>query len=602
MSTQKTPLSVLKSVFGYDSFRMEQQAIIDNLLNKKDTLAIMPTGGGKSLCYQVPAIIFDGLTVVVSPLISLMQDQIDQLQTQGIPSVMLNSSLDNATYKANMSALASGEIKLLYLAPETLVQPRVLDFIKNIQVDCIAIDEAHCISEWGHEFRPEYRQFAQVRSEFPEAVCIALTATATHQVRNDIRNILGFDEHNEFLSSFDRPNLFLEIKSRQNKRQVIDIINEYPGESGVVYCSSRKQVDTVTADLNKNGVKALAYHAGLGDDIRARNQEEFRTDKVDIIVATIAFGMGINKPDVRFVIHYELPKNLESYYQQIGRAGRDGLESKCVLLFSYGDISKVKYFITQMGETEARQAQVHLNTLVSYCESSDCRRISLLKYFGEEYKKTSCGQCDNCISAKQPEIDLTEGAQKFLSCVIRTGQTFGSTYISDVLKGSQNQKVLERGHDKLSTYGIGKSQAKQEWLFMGNLLLQKGMLHQTEHGGLQTTPEAMKILSGGERFLSRLSPIQNDRLKNASDKPRKKAKHAELENENVFEDLRALRRELATKNGVPPYVIFSDKTLIAMANTLPQSFSELLTISGVGEVKLEKFGEEFLEVLASHNK
>ncbi|MBN2719421.1 MAG: ATP-dependent DNA helicase RecQ, partial [Deltaproteobacteria bacterium] len=375
MNGSATPVEILKSVFGYDSFRLNQSQIIENVLAGRNTLAIMPTGGGKSLCYQVPALIFQGLTVVVSPLISLMQDQIDQLQDAGVGAVMLNSAVDSETYRSNMSQVARGQAKLLYMAPETMLLPRILDFLSSVRVSCITIDEAHCISEWGHEFRPEYRQLATVRNRFADAVCIALTATATPRVQEDICQSLAFEKSDTFVSSFDRPNLFLEVVQRQNGlSQVLDMIERHEGQAGIVYCASRKQVDRLADQLRQKGIMALPYHAGMSDEDRARNQERFRRDDAQVIVATIAFGMGINKPDVRFVIHYELPKNIESYYQQIGRAGRDGLDADCLLLFSYADIAKVNYFIEMMAPSEQRLAKIHLNTLVRYCESAMCRR------------------------------------------------------------------------------------------------------------------------------------------------------------------------------------------------------------------------------------
>ena len=594
---EQTPQSLLKSVFGYDQFRLEQENVIRNVMAGKDTLAIMPTGGGKSLCYQIPALLFDGITVVVSPLISLMNDQIDQLQALGVAAVMLNSALDSDTYRANMSAIARGNARLVYMAPETLLKPNMLDFLHSGKVDCITIDEAHCISEWGHEFRPEYRQFADVRRQFPKAVCIALTATATPRVRDDIRAILEFDAHNEFISSFDRPNLFLEIVPRQKGlNQVLDTVERFPDGAGIIYCTSRRQVDKLTRDLQRRGKKALAYHAGLADDERARNQEAFRMDEIQIIVATIAFGMGINKPDVRYIIHYELPKNIESYYQQIGRAGRDGLDAHCSLLFSYGDISKVKYFIEQMGESEQRLARTHLNTLVRFCEGSDCRRGPLLDYFGEQVSADNCGNCDNCRDADVPLVDLTEDARKFLSCMIRTGERFGAAHIADVLRGSKAQKVLDLNHELLSTHGIGADKPKQEWLFLSNLLLQKKIISQDEYGGLFLTEDARPVLMGDARLEGRMSQIVRSRGAKSA-KKKKSATHKSLENPEMFDKLRQLRMELARKKRVPAYVVFTDKTLIAMANELPRSKAALLALPGVGEAKLAKFGDAFLALL-----
>jgi ATP-dependent DNA helicase RecQ len=610
MTAAETPQTVLKRVFGYDSFRLDQERIIENVLAGRDTLGIMPTGGGKSLCYQVPALMLPGVTVIISPLISLMQDQIEQLRDVGVNAVMLNSAIDSGTYRANMSQVARGEARLLYVAPETLLLPRMLDFLSSVNVSCITIDEAHCISEWGHEFRPEYRQLARVRTRFPDAVCVALTATATPRVREDIRTSLSFGAGNAFVSSFDRPNLFLEVAQRQNGlAQVLDMIDGHRGQSGIVYCASRKQVDRLAEQLCQKGIKALPYHAGMADDDRARYQEKFRMDEVDVMVATVAFGMGINKPDVRYVIHYELPKNIESYYQQIGRAGRDGLDAHCLLLFSYADIAKVNYFIEQMLSTEQAQARRHLNTLVQYCESALCRRIPLLEYFGETPKMEHCDTCDNCRRRHQAEVDLTDAARKFMSCMYRTGERFGASHIVDVLRGSKSQRLVDLGHDRVSTFGIGMEKSKAEWLFISGLLIQNRLILQTEHGGLFLSEKARPVLQGVDAFRCRVSPIMDARR----DARRKKSKSPggvsgkkiqpdhSLKNVPVFEKLRALRTRLAKSGNVPPYVVFSDRSLIAMANGLPQTAEELLEIPGVGEAKLKKYGAVFLEVLSEYS-
>lgn len=606
MNVAQTPQQVLKRVFGYDAFRLNQAQIVDNVIAGNDTLAIMPTGGGKSICYQIPALLFDGLTIVISPLISLMQDQIEQLQDAGVDAVVLNSAIDSDTYRNNMRLVARGQAKLLYVAPETLLLPRILDFLSTIKISCITIDEAHCISEWGHEFRPEYRQLAAVRSRFPEAVCIALTATATERVRDDIRRILAFDGNNEFLSSFDRPNLFLEIAPRQTGiGQVLHVVEKYETGAGIIYCASRKQVDKLCSQLQREGIKALPYHAGLPDETRGKNQEAFRMDEAQVIVATIAFGMGINKPDVRFVIHFELPKNIESYYQQIGRAGRDGLDAYCLLLFSYADIAKINYFMEQMNESEKRLAILQLNTLIRFCESAQCRRVPLLEYFGEIAPRDDCKTCDNCTRRHLPKVDFTEAAQKFMSCMFRTGERFGASHVADVLRGSKAQRVLDLHHDTVSTYGIGAEKSKEEWLFLSSVLLQHKIISQTEHGGLFLSAEARPILMGEKKFLCSVSPIMAQkripkRAKPGAAKPRRKSgtqtDHT-LHNYEMFEKLRALRLKLAKKKRVPPYVIFTDKSLIAMANQLPQTKDSLLSIPGVGDAKLKKYGTLFLQIL-----
>jgi len=597
----QTPQQALQSIFGYPEFRLQQKDVIDHILQKKDTLVVMPTGGGKSLCYQIPAILFPGITIVISPLISLMKDQVEELQSVGVPSVMLNSSLSQNEYNENLQAILRNECRLIYLAPETLLLPRIQTMLQNLDISCLTIDEAHCISEWGHEFRPEYRQIAALRKQLPQAVCVALTATATAQVRKDIIQSLELNEHNEFVSSFDRDNLFLDIKMKQKPtRQILSFLKQREDQPGIIYCASRKQVQKLSEELNQAGIQALPYHAGLSDEVRARNQEQFRMDQTQIMVATIAFGMGINKPNVRFVIHYDLPKNLESYYQQIGRAGRDGLEAHCLLLFSYGDIQKIRYFISQMGDFEARQSERNLQTLVRYAESSECRRIPLLQYFNETYDQKNCGMCDNCLQADVPTMDLTESAQKFLSCIKRSGEIFGAAHISDILRGSQSQKILAQNHQNLSTYGIGKAQSKQEWLFLSSLLLKNNLIGQNEHGGLFLTEKAWEILRNEKRFLEKFSPIQQEKL--SQDKqPRKKNQNIpEDVDAEVLDQLKKMRRELAAEEGVPAFVIFSDKTLIQMASHLPQTEDEFLQISGVGQVKLEKYGAAFLEVLRSN--
>lgn len=414
---------ILKRVFGFDDFRPLQAEIIGDILAKKDALVVMPTGGGKSLCYQIPALIFDGLTIVISPLISLMKDQMAQLTQSGVAAAVLNSSLVPAEYRRNVSRIKQGKAKLLYLAPEALLKSSMLEILATVEVDCLAIDEAHCISQWGHDFRPEYRRLIEAREFFPRAGCVALTATATPRVRQDIKNSLHMEVGSEFVASFNRENLFLRIVAKDNPvEQTIQFIQKFSGQSGIIYCFSRKQVEDLNAVLTDNGFSARPYHAGLAAVERNRNQEAFIRDDVQIIVATIAFGMGIDKPNVRFVVHFDLPKNIESYYQEIGRAGRDGLKSHCLLLFSYADVQKIKYFIDQKASAEKRVATIHLGALLRYAESENCRRIPLLNYFGENYTVDTCNMCDNCLSEEKNLVDLTVEAQKFLSCVKRSAR------------------------------------------------------------------------------------------------------------------------------------------------------------------------------------
>jgi ATP-dependent DNA helicase RecQ len=586
--------TILKSIFGYDDFRPLQQEIIENIMGRKDSLVIMPTGGGKSLCYQIPALMFEGLTIVVSPLISLMKDQVEQLSAQGVDAVVLNSTLSSEEYGQNISRIMRNEVRLLYLAPETLLMPRTLAMLASRQVDCIAIDEAHCISEWGHDFRPEYRQLVEVRKQFPNTVCVALTATATPQVQKDIQSCLDFESTNAFIASFNRKNLYLQIAPKSNPvYQTIEFIRKFPNQPGIVYCLARKQVDELTATLIQAGFSTKPYHAGLSDNERRQNQEDFIRDNVQIMVATIAFGMGINKPNIRFVLHYDLPQNIESYYQQIGRAGRDGLRAHCLLLFGYNDIHKIKYFINQKADKEKRIAIKHLSALVGLAESGDCRRIPLLKYFGEKYTTTTCDMCDNCADGQGSLCDLTIPAQKFLSCVKRCNEMFGAEHIIDVLRGGKTQKVLKFDHQNLSTYSIGKDISKQEWFQLSRQLMQKELLHQDiEHGSLKLTPKAWEVLRGKELFLGKLEAGPPKSIP---------AEDSEIDyDRQLFDRLREKRKEMADAADVPPYVIFPDKTLIEMAVYYPHSIVNLRPLHGVGAVKLEKYGQVFLDVITAY--
>ncbi len=586
---------LLKEKFGYDDFRPLQQEVIESSLARNDTLLIMPTGGGKSLCYQIPAMMRPGLTVVVSPLISLMQDQVNQLTEAGVPAVLLNSSLTPEAYARNVRQVSEGQVKLLYAAPEALFSPRMLPLLDNVKIDCLAVDEAHCISEWGHDFRPEYRQLAEVRKRFSDSVCMALTATATPRVRQDIRKILGFDGNaREFLASFDRKNLFLEVKEKQQPlAQLVNFIEKFPNESGIIYCLTRKQVDEITLVLQRRGYNARSYHAGLSDEVRKTNQELFIRDDVPIMVATVAFGMGIDKPNVRFVVHFDLPRNIEGYYQEIGRAGRDNLDAHCLLLLGYGDIQKIKYFINQKNAAEQRVATLHLNALLGFAETEVCRRKPLLAYFGESYPAESCGMCDNCRSDNRDIIDVTVGAQKFLSCVKRTGEKFGTGHIIDVLRGSQSQKVLKFGHDKLSTYDIGKEYSKEEWFRLARQFLHQELLNQdTEFGGLAVTEKGWEVMRGNLDVQARLDP--------KGPTPASADLDSTEYDRDLFELLRRERKKLADAADIPPYVIFPDKTLMEMAARFPQSEGQLMGIHGVGTMKLRKYGQAFLDLVTAY--
>ena len=584
---------ILKDIFGYDDFRPLQKEVIENVLAKKDTLCIMPTGGGKSLCYQIPALLFEGLTIVVSPLISLMDDQVKQLDALGIEARMLNSSLSRDEYESNVELLRQKKVRLLYLAPETLLMDKTLALLASQKVSCFTIDEAHCISEWGHDFRPEYRQLMQLRKRFPEAVCLALTATATLRVQQDIRKSLQFEESASFVASFNRENLFLEIEQKsQPAQQTLTFLERFPNQSGIIYCLSRKQVNEMAEFLEEEGYSVKPYHAGLTSELRQQNQASFICDDTQIMVATIAFGMGINKPNVRFILHFDLPSNIESYYQQIGRAGRDGLRADCLFLFSYGDIRKIKFFIQQKQVSEQVIATTQLNALVGFAETEDCRRIPLLEYFGEEHLDTNCGMCDNCMSEAQPAIDVTIPAQQFLSCVKHSEELFGAGHVIDILRGSKSQKIQKFAHHNLSTYGIGKKYSKKQWFFLSRSFVQKGLLVQDmQHGSLKLTEKAWDVLRGNQSISAKLEPEQETN-------PQPKAEHKY--DSKLFEALRVLRKNIADQSRVPPYVIFPDKTLIEMATYFPHSEEVMMQLHGVGSVKFHKYADPFLQIIATY--
>ena len=559
---------LLRSVFGYDDFRPYQADIIANILARRDTLAVMPTGSGKSLCYQLPALLFDGLTVVVSPLIALMQDQVTQLQELGVPAAFLNSTLDYDSYLRTANRVRAGEIKLLYTSPETLVRAETRVLLDRSQVACLAIDEAHCISQWGHDFRPEYRQLLPVRQRYPAAVCVAFTATATQRVQADIKATLGFRDENTFIASYNRENLFLEVRPRSNgPAQAIAFLEAHRDQSGIIYCSTRRGVDELAARLQAQGWPVLPYHAGMDDATRRHNQELFSRDKVPIMVATIAFGMGINKSNVRFVLHYNLPESLEHYYQEIGRAGRDGLRADCLLLFSRSDLITRSALIDGGAAAERPGRQARLQAMARYAEARECRRTPLLSYFGETFHPDACGFCDNCLAAKTEveKIDATAAARKFLACVVRTGQMFGVSRIVDILRGSRSAETLRRRHDRLPEYGTGQEHPAAEWRRLADEFIRLGLLEQDmEHGSLRLTPRGQATLDGAEVLVPAATP-------RAAVAPTTEPAHDDA----LFARLRGLRRELADAADLPPYVVFSDRSLTEMATYFPQSEGEL---------------------------
>lgn len=605
---KQTPEQVLKGVFGYDEFRPPQREVIQNVLDGKDTLAVMPTGGGKSLCYQIPAVLFSGLTVVVSPLIALMQDQVEQLDAVGIPAVYLNSSLEWGDYTLACSKIHSGKIKLLYVSPEGLATERVQGLLKTarVHVDCITIDEAHCVSEWGHDFRPDYLQIAALRELFPDAVCLALTATATKRVRADIVSALSLRNPAVLVASFNRPNIFLEVQRKSSAtKQVIAFIKEHKDESGIVYCFSRREVDDLTEDLQDAGFSALNYHAGLSDAERAEHQTAFIKDKVQVMVATVAFGMGINKPDVRFVIHYGLPKSIEQYYQEIGRAGRDGLPSHALLLYSYADASKIRYFFADSADPQT--AERLLSGMVRYAECRTCRRRYLLSYFGEvlEMQKEPAAAekcCDSCVRGPLPEKDVTIPSQKFMSCVIRTGQHFGAQYITDVLLGSKGERILLNRHDKLSTYGIGRELDRSGWLELSCCLVEEGYMEkEAEHSTLRLTDFGMEALR--KRAVIRL-PIDFRAKRAVQSFPKPAKAYSSLSagdtaGERIAKALKEWRRKTADRLNVAPYIVFGDKTLLDIAAKKPVTRGALSACYGIGDRKIETFGDDVIKIVRS---
>ena len=592
-------LPLLKQYFGFTSFRPLQEEIIRDSLAGRDTFALLPTGGGKSLCFQLPALTRDGLTVVVSPLIALMKDQVDALQAAGVPATFLNSSLATEESRKRLRGLHNGEFRLLYVAPERLMLSGFLADLQKWNVQLVAVDEAHCISEWGHDFRPEYRQLAQLRELFPKVPFMALTATATGRVREDIVTHLKLREPKCYVASFNRPNLTYRVIAKNKPfDQLFEFLRARPKESGIVYCLSRKATESVAERLNENGIKAKPYHAGLTPKERGEHQELFLRDNIRVVCATIAFGMGINKPNVRFVVHYDLPKNIEGYYQETGRAGRDGLPGECVLLFSAGDAVKQTTFIDEKPNPQEREiARKQLQQMVHYAECAACRRTELLAYFGEEFSADDCGACDNCLSPRAT-FDGTLAAQKFLSCVYRirekNGFGVGLNHVVEVLTGADTEKIRKWEHAQLSTYGIGKEHNRPEWAAIGRELVRLGFLRQTAEKF-----STLELTNAGAAILKQRAKVTLTKPVTA---PEKSVSHVgEIAcDEVLFGRLRELRKRIADERDVPAYIIFSDVSLRQMARNYPASESEFARISGVGEKKLREFGDIFLGEIAAH--
>lgn len=590
---------VLKDVFGYDSFRGRQGAIIERVARGGDALVLMPTGGGKSLCFQVPALLRDGLTIVVSPLIALMDDQVATLDELGVPAAALNSTLDNDQQRELAVRLRQGEIKLLYLAPERLVQPRMLSFLQQLNVALFAIDEAHCVSQWGHDFRPEYLQLGQLAHLFPDVPRIALTATADKRTREEIVNRLELHDAERFLSSFDRPNIFYRIVPKeQPRKQLLAFLGDHKGDAGIVYCLSRKKVDEVSAQLVEQGFPALPYHAGLPSETRAANQKRFLNEEGLIMVATIAFGMGIDKPNVRFVAHLDLPKSLEAYYQETGRGGRDGLPADAWMAYGLRDVLMLKQMMqnSEGDERHKRVEQHKLDTMLALCEETRCRRQALLAYFDEDLPQP-CGHCDNCVDGVQT-WDATEPARQALSAIFRTGQRYGVGYLVDVLLGRDNEKVRSAGHERLAVFGVGKGRSESEWRSLYRQLVARGLadMDLEGFGGLRLTDACRPLLRGEVTLELRKELKPQAATRTSGGSPASQLVRGEEREQ--WDALRALRRRLAEEHGVPPYVIFPDSTLLEMLRSQPSTLADMGRVSGVGARKLERYGAAFLDVLA----
>jgi len=599
-SAATDPLSVLRDVFGYPTFRRLQLEVIEHVLAGGDAFVLMPTGGGKSMCYQVPALVRPGTAIVVSPLISLMKDQVDALKGNGVAAEFYNSSLDEREARRTLARLHAGELDLLYVAPERLMTESFLDRLRGVQVALFAIDEAHCVSQWGHDFRPEYLALGQLRGAFPGIPLLALTATADEATRADVRDKLGLLEAPEFVAGFDRPNIrYTVVEKSHPAAQLLAFLRARPGDSGIVYCLSRRRTEEVAGRLVDEGIKAAPYHAGLPAPQRTRVQDDFLGDRLQVVVATVAFGMGIDKPDVRFVVHHDMPKNIEGYYQETGRAGRDGMPAEALLLFGMQDVMTARGLIEGGSDPAQVRVELHkLNAMIGFAESAGCRRRALLGYFGEELEP-DCGNCDVCLDPPE-RYDGTVHAQKVLSCVYRVGQRFGAGHVVEVLRGADTARIRDLGHDRLSTWGIGKELSAGEWMSLVRQLIHHSLLRQdiTAYSVLKLLPPAWPVLRG-ERRIELAVPRVRAARKPAAKRRERLTADGRAVDDTLFERLRALRRRLAEEQGVPAYVVFSDATLAAMAALKPQTTDELLRVSGVGQVKLARYGTAVLGVLTT---
>lgn len=601
-------LNILQQVFGYDDFRPLQKSIIDSVIAGENNFVLMPTGGGKSLCYQIPALVRDGVGIIVSPLISLMQDQVQALQTNGVAAAFYNSALTEQQAKETLAQLHNNELDLLYVAPERLMSPAFLDRLEEIDISLFAIDEAHCVSQWGHDFRSEYLALGKLRELYPDTPIIALTATADKQTRQHILTNLNLQQANVHIASFDRPNIrYTLIEKQKPFNQLTAFLNNKRQEFGIIYCLSRKRVEELAGKLNKKGFNALPYHAGLTTQQRQRAQSTFQQDDINIIVATVAFGMGIDKPNVRFVAHYDLPKNIEAYYQETGRAGRDGLPSEALLLFGLQDCVIIRHLIDNNADDNQKRVELQkLNCMVHFAEATTCRRRVLLNYFNEALEQ-DCGNCDICLNPPET-FDATIHAQKALSCVYRLEQRFGVNYVIDVLRAKEHARIKNQGHDRLSTYGIGKEDSQDEWHSIFRQLIHLGYLEQdiANYSILKLTEKSKAVLCGEETLMLAKARVKVARESKASKSKTKRSNKLSSENldydTDLFEKLRQLRRSLARKAGVPPFMIFSDASLVEMSALLPKTEEQFLEINGVGQKKLASFGSLFLQAIADYQK